>query len=600
MKRLLCLTLVFVLLSGCAGQTSPETEPTVQTTAEPTQPGLYVPSALEEQTQGAVRQYDLGRTGYYGLAAVGDRLLLLSGADQTQLELLSGEDCVPAESVVLPTDLRTSNWQPTYNGFSYYDSQNRQAVYLDMQLQEADRIALPEDMQGMPAFAPDGSEIFYCVGQEIRGLDTERGLSRLIKSHSCQSQTLQSSFFEGRVVLCSAESKTGAQSTLYISTENGGTRSSDDGIVQLNTFEDRYLTLRMDGITRQWIYGTMDGTPQQLNVQQERLVAARELGGAVGLETDESGNLVLSFYDLSVGKKTAAVSLPQVGEPVAILADRWSGCFWLLTAGNQEVSQKLLRWDVKASAVEEETVYAGAVYTMEAPDEAGLVSLQERVDALNKANGITIRIWQEAVKTPAGHTLVPEHQTSAIGECLDRLEQVLAMFPENFLYKSVNSRIRVCIVRSADEETEAVRYWDNGDAFVVLPVGVDVENAFIQAIGYIVDSHILGNSPMLDAWESLNPEGFAYGSDTQWSADYLEGGTRAFVDGQSMNSVSDDRARIFWQAMQKDNAVMFESQIMQAKLMLLCQSIRDAWRLERKAETYIWEQYLTQSIAYQG
>jgi hypothetical protein len=31
---------------------------------------------------------------------------------------------------------------------------------------------------------------------------------------------------------------------------------------------------------------------------------------------------------------------------------------------------------------------------------------------------------------------------------------------------------------------------------------------------------------------------------------------------------------------------------------MLCKAIRDAWGLERKTETYPWEQYLEKSIAY--
>jgi hypothetical protein len=32
----------------------------------------------------------------------------------------------------------------------------------------------------------------------------------------------------------------------------------------------------------------------------------------------------------------------------------------------------------------------------------------------------------------------------------------------------------------------------------------------------------------------------------------------------------------------------------------ICLAILDAWRLERKSDIYTWEQYLQESIAYQG
>ena len=141
-----------------------------------------------------------------------------------------------------------------------------------------------------------------------------------------------------------------------------------------------------------------------------------------------------------------------------------------------------------------------------------------------------------------------------------------------------------------------MQYWDENDAFIVLSSGVDVRTEFIKGLGYVVDSHVLGNSAKYDYWDTLNPEGFVYGTVDKT---YLTGDTRAFADEISMESATDDRSRILWQAMLPDNGELFQSEIMQKKLLLVCQGVRDAWNLERKTETYPWEQYLTQSIAYQ-
>ena len=117
----------------------------------------------------------------------------------------------------------------------------------------------------------------------------------------------------------------------------------------------------------------------------------------------------------------------------------------------------------------------------------------------------------------------------------------------------------------------------------------------MKGLGYVVDSHVLGNSSKYDYWDALNPEGFVYGTADEA---YLSGEQRAFADATSMNSAVEDRSRILYEAMKPDNADMFQSEIMQKKLLLLCQAIRDAWNLQWKKETYPWEQYLTESIAY--
>ena len=95
---------------------------------------------------------------------------------------------------------------------------------------------------------------------------------------------------------------------------------------------------------------------------------------------------------------------------------------------------------------------------------------------------------------------------------------------------------------------------------------------------------------------SLNPKEFVYGTPNK---DYLSGDGRAFVDEQSMVSITDDRSHLFLYAITQGNEEVFQSEIMQAKLLMLCQGIRDAWRWEKKTDIYPWEQCLKESIAYQ-
>ena len=594
MKKLLLLALLPVLLlAGCANANADPTETTPSVETQP--PGYYVAdSAMEAQTNGAVRQYDLPAGEYRWLSAIGDQLLLASAEETAMLTVLTGIDCVPTAQLQIDPDLLSGSYKVLYNGFAYYDEAENQAIFLDPQLQEINRLTLPKDMQGSPVFSPNGEEIFYCAGQEIRAFQVERKISRLIKSHSYKSAVLLGSYFEGKILSCRVEDAQGVEDTVYISSESGQTLRADNGINGLYTYEDRFLALRMDGVIPQKIVGTRDGAMQDLLIDTSNVTSALELGGVVSYYADESG-LQLAFYDVTTGKKTAAVTLAGVGAPDALLADRWSGCIWILATAPETEGKRLLRWNLKATPVEEEAVYTGTLYTSQSPDQAGLDACQDRVDALDKAYGVSIRIWQEAVKYPGGHQMTAEHQTAAINGVLDQLEPVLAEFPQKFLLKSVSSRIRICVVRAVDAETKSVQYWHENDAFIVLPVGVDVRAEFLKGLGYVVDSHVLGNSSKYDYWDALNPEGFVYGTADEA---YLSGEQRAFADAASMNSAVEDRSRILYEAMKPDNADMFQSEIMQKKLLLLCQAIRDAWNLQWKKETYPWEQYLTESIAY--
>ncbi len=601
MKRLLVTAVALSLvLAGCRGQETPDTTQDTTAVTEQTEPsGFYAPdSNVEQQSGGAVLEYNLGGTHYRGISAIGDKLLLISGKEGTDLTVLSGIKGIPTASLSLGFDIYAAGAQAIYNGYVYYDAEQKQAVYLDSQLKEIRRVQLPQEAQGNPVFSGDGNEVFFCVDQQIRALEAERGLERLVKTQNCKSQKLLGCHFEDKLLLCSVEDEAGQWKTVYISAQTGQTLSVDQEMSSLFSYEDTYLAIRMDGTFQQNIFGSWEGKAQQLNVSGGNILPALELGGAVSYEVTEEGALGLHYYDLKSGKRTATAELSGVGTPQTLYADHWSGCLWILAGGGEGEPQRLLRWDVKKSAVVDEKAYAGPVYTAQTPDEAGLKACQDRVDQLNKKHGTTIRIWETAVKSHGGHTLVAEHQTSVINKTLDELEKVLDLFPENFLYKSVKGRIRICLVRSVDGDNLSAYYWFDGDPFIVLSAGMDIREEFTKSMGYVVDSHVLGNSPMYDYWETLNPKGFVYGDKTTYSKEYLEGEGRSFLDEASMESVTEERSRIFWQAVKEGNKELFQSPAMQKKLQMLCKAIRDAWRLERKTETYLWEQYLDEPIAY--
>ena len=78
----------------------------------------------------------------------------------------------------------------------------------------------------------------------------------------------------------------------------------------------------------------------------------------------------------------------------------------------------------------------------------------------------------------------------------------------------------------------------------------------------------------------------------------LSGDKRAFADSFSMSYPIEDRAAVFRYAMSDGGAEVFASKTMQQKLETLCKAIRNACGWKKSEETFLWEQYLEQSIAY--
>ena len=594
MKKYLALLFALMLLAaGCANRNAEQDDTTDPTETAPK--GYYEEnSVLEEKTGGAVRQYNLPDSSYQWVSAVGDRLLLATDADPVQLRLIGSDAGVPVASLQLESALLDS-CQTLFNGFVYYDAQTHQAVFLDPQLRQTSTIDLPTEISSAPVFSPDGSQVFYSTESEIRALDVERKISRLIRSHDIAGLKLLKTHFNGEILVCTAEENSENAEKLYISTQNGQTLNTANNILSMYSHEDSYLVQRIDGTVLQRIVGTLSGEAKELQVSDDQVIGALELGGVVGYGKGENG-LLLNYYDLATGKKSASVTLPAITNIKTVYADKWSNCIWIITDATEETEALLLRWDIKQSGIQEEAIYVGTLYTASNPNVTEMDAIKDRISSLNKKHGVRIRIWKDAVRSPAGHTLVPEHQTSAITQVLDTLELVLKEFPKSFISKSISTKLRICIVRSADGASDSIQYWDDDYAFVTLTPGTDIRSEFLKSFAFVVDSHVLGNSAKYDYWETLNPEGFVYGRTINES--YATGADRAFVDVESMSSGTTDRSRVFWQAMQPDNGELFSNETMQSKLVMLCKAIRDAWNLKYKEEVYPWEQYLTKSIAY--
>ncbi len=580
-KRFVLLLALLLCLAGCSAEPVPETTVTEETMPQ----GYYVPeSALEKQTKGAVRVYELPKSGYTGLSSMGDQLLLIASDKQTELTVLTGADCVPTA-----TETLSVAGQPLYSGYGYFDSGTKQVVFLDAQLHETQRVQLPENMQGDPMIAPDAETVFYCVGGEIYGMQVAQKISFLIKSHSYLEQTLIGCYLEGDVIACQTE----PGKILYVSTQTGQTLYEKNDITALYTYEDSYVVLRKDASVQQVIFGTQTGAPQQLNTEDTAFVGALQLGGILGWQVAENEDLTLQFYNVTTGKKTAAVTIPKIAEPLTVYPDRWGNCVWVLC----QDGKTLLRWDIKASPVVEETIYGGALVTAENPDTVALDACRQRAKQFEKSYGIILQIWEDGVKAAGDYTLEAEYQPEVFQKQMDILEQTFQEFPKNFLKKCAKGKIRVCLVRSVDAEQKAVHYWHNKKAYIVLTDTQDLRGAFMRCLAYFVDSHVLGNSANYDYWYKQNPEDFVYGAQEQ-KAEYLAPETRYFTSRSAMQSSTEDRSELFYHAMQPDNEEMFQSPYMQGKLTALCKAIRDAWSMKRETEVFPWEQYLKEPVAY--
>lgn len=624
MKRFLILALVCLLLCGCTAQPQPEetTLPTeTQPQQDPTEPsGSYDPdSTVEMQYQGAVRAYPLEIENPAGAVCIGSDVVLFSGEDTTILTMLSGENLYVSARAELDIAIspEAPSTQVTQKGISYYNPGTGEVVLLDTVLKEVARIRVPEDIVGEPVLSANRQFLYYCTADSIRVLELENGIRRLLKEISWDQQTAHSLLMEDTVLCCRLTEEDGTVRNIFISTQTGELVGEYGEALTVVSHSDMYYAMFPEGAMEALVYGKAGGDQRMLipkNFTGENWYLPED-NAAVTAWLREDGTLELDHYDLAGGLRDSAMELHGCGWPVSIAAGE--GDFvYVLCADAAGEGTVLYRWDTAALASNDADIYTGPRYTLENPDTEGLSACRAYATELNQRYGVEILICNDATAhQPWDYTMEPEYQAPMIRRDLELLDRLLAIYPENFLRQTVDSTasgvLRICLVRSLTgtpesgslETAEGIHFWVEEEPYIALCVGQMTDRLVYHEIFHAIETKVYSDSQIYYEWDNLNPEGFEYDYNyqdhlTREESEYLQDENRAFIDSYSMSFPKEDRARIMEYAMTPGNESYFQSEIMQEKLYQLCLGIRKAYKLTKSEETYPWEQYLNESMAY--
>lgn len=602
MKRLFFLLCVCLLLSGCVESAAAGTTPAATaTTTLPTQTQPDTPTEPNDETLQVLSS--LAPDGYY-LRCFHKGLLLFSGSESTTLTLLQGEDLSVLASVSLEFFLRADDpsiriWE---DALSYFDPVQQKTVVLDAALQEVASIAAPDGLVGSPVLSSDRNVLYYCTANALRAWDLRTGIRRLIRGFSYPSQTVSGLHLHDTVVQCSVQEGTQTR-TLLISVKDGRLAAEHDGPVSLTTQGNHYYASFLSGTVQALVFGDTSQSPQMLMPDGPftQWYFLPSLHGVVTGQEAEDGSTELSYFDLTTGEKVAFLSLESQNRLVSAASDNQQ--VYLLLYDEQNLSTTICRWDITGQTSGEQS-YTSAY----SADSVALAQCQQTAREMSEKYGIEILIGPEAAAVqPWDYNLEAETLVSVLQQELNLLDQWLQQYPQEILSATASdfSSLKLCIVRSLTGTAESgsldsangLHFDNDGDAYIVLAAGEYAEHALYHELFHVMETHILNHSTAFDQWEMLNPAGFSYDCDFEKNEQrdpeiYLTGEDRAFVDTYSMSFPAEDRARIMEYAMLPDGEERFQSRTMQAKLLKVCQGIREAYGLESEDTVFPWEQYL--------
>ncbi len=613
MKRWLFLIGIVLLLSGCAAvpeesiSSSESTEGTAAFVTEPT--GYYDPSStLEADTDGAVRVYPLNRTDSSGIVYLDSDLLLLSGKESTTLTRLSGSNLYVSAAANLGcyVDPSSPAFSAGEKGITYYDALHLELVYLDSSLSEVSRISLPGDILGEPALTADRKTLYYCTSDTIRAINLDSGLDKLLKETPGSNWTLSALHCNDSILEVCVTDDQGEATHLFVSTQTGETLLESQNSLSLTTLDQQYFATLELGEYQYFLAGTAGNDPQSLLSDTYDLIADSVLEISAAAVCSVTGeNTTLELYDLNSGLKCWALSLPGTQIPHSYLGNSSENCVWFLRYDVNYECDILCRWDLSRTTIQDDTVYLTGYYDL--PDATELTACQEAAANLSQTHGVDLLLGADATACqPAEFALTAENQTPVIRRYLEIVDQALSKYPEGFLAQAASGttcgKIQLCLVREISSSdnccTDGIQFWgSDGNAYVVIAMQDGLEQALYRELFHVIDSWVMSNCSVYDTWESLNPKRFSYTYSSELPQDevydLLNGSSRAFVDLESMTYPREDRARIMAMAMMDGNEDIFESDILQKKLTVLCKGIRKAFGLRKSPETFPWEQYLS-------
>lgn len=614
MKRILPFVLALLLLTGCEGAPN---ETTLSTQPTDPEPGIYASGhTLETQSGGAVRVFPLSENSE-GIGFMGKTLVTFTqmGQESTHITPFTGVNLTQQagaalNGMILPGD-KTIRYEQ--NRIAYYDRTENSILFLDSGFQETGRTRMPQDMVGEPVISENMGTVFYCNASEVRALSLESGINRLVRKQSCKELSVEAVLFADSVLMCSVTDNDGNSYVEFISSQTGESLGTDKSFVSLDVWENRYFLQRQDGQVTEYIFTADDGSQQCFHPQEGSAVHSLLAMNSVAAVTGEEGGVRLEVFDLSDGKRRAEITLEGVTKAYSLTADPEQELVWFLCQEAQTGKTLLCSWDLGKSAVSDDTVCTTPRYTAQAPDTAGLAACREKADALEQQFGVEIYLANEPLEGK-DYSLIYEHHPALFQAALEQLEKAMSVFPEGFLETAAgvsdSKKIHIALVRGLKSKNTGVpdgvaaqQYWVDGDAWMALSVGENVEQLFYHQLAHVLDTFVYSKNVAYDEWVKLNPSDFSYDL-SYWDyaqredSSYLSGKERAFIDSYSMTYPKEDRARIFDCALAEGNAELFASETMQSKLRQLCVGIRNAFGWKKDERSFPWEQYLEESLAY--
>lgn len=281
---------------------------------------------------------------------------------------------------------------------------------------------------------------------------------------------------------------------------------------------------------------------------------------------------------------------------------------YLLLVSNDKDENKLLFWDVSAQTDGEALKLQplstqSAVPTGKTADS----SLYKRAKAISDRFGVEVLIADQCGTEFTNFTCYQLSDYDIVSAGLDTLESALSVFPDNFFSQLVYGHINRTQFQliggltaekdfGGDTSYAAFTNADGDVCQIVLDAYTINKNSVWHELSHAIDKRLAWDSAYRksakfseDGWMANNPSGFAYSENYASQRNDIQSNWYSyFIDDYAMISSTEDRARIFENAIENSGTI-FTDDGLKEKLKYYCECIRDCFDTTGWPKSTAWE-----------